>query len=112
MLVYLMDDNTQKNQYVFSVSTYKGLTELHFFDENGNNSYKAWRTTSFFDLDSWRYIFSYQFSLIEGSSNIYYAVYVQYEGSYTDSSGQNHDFSVSYTISKFKYLFWLFMTFH
>ena len=100
-LVRLINDDTQTNQYIFSVSTYFALAELHFFDEDGNNRHKTWTTTDFFNInDDARYVFSYQFSLIDGGSNIYYAAYVQYKGTYSDTE---KDYSVSYTLSKFKF---------
>ena len=100
-LVRLINDDTQTNQYIFSVSTYFSLAELHFFDEDGNNRHKTWTTTDFFNInDDARYVFSYQFSLIDGGSNIYYAAYVQYKGTYSDTK---KDYSVSYTLSKFKF---------
>ena len=103
-LVSLADDISQEKQYIFSVSSFVCLAELHYFDEEFNNSHKTWTTTNFFDLEERKYIFSYQFALIEAASNIYYAAYVQYEGTYTDSQGKNHDYSISYTLSKFKFI--------
>ena len=71
--------NDENKQYIFSLSTYYGLTEIHDFDENFNNNHKTWLTTKFLGInDEHRYIFSYQYSLFKGYSNNYYAVYVQY----------------------------------
>ena len=101
-LVSLENDLDKKKQYLFSVSEYHSLAELHYFDEEFKNSHKTWTTTDFFNLAETRYIFSYQFALIEAPSNIYYAAYVQYEG--TDKiNGENQEYSVSYTLSKFKF---------
>ena len=92
--------NDENKQYIFSLSTYYGLTEIHDFDENFNNNHKTWLTTKFLGInDEHRYIFSYQYSLFKGYSNNYYAVYVQYEG--TDNN--NKDYSISYTITNFKF---------
>ena len=58
LLVYLKNDLEQKTPYILSVSSYNGLTELHYFDENWSNSYKAWKTTDFFAItDDERYYF-------------------------------------------------------
>ena len=74
--VYLKDDTEKEKQYIFSV------------------------TPAFFDITDWgRYIFSYRFSLFEWKqTNVYFCVFVQYEG--TDHNGQ--DYSVSYTIVRFR----------
>ena len=100
IIVYMSNDNLHLTPYIFSVSSYKGLTELHYFDNNGNNSHKTWLTPSFFGInDKKRYIFSFQFNLLEGDSNLYYATYVQYKG----TNEKKDDYSVSYTLSKFKF---------
>ena len=100
MLVSLSNDASQATQYIFSLSSYYGLTELHYFDNNGNNNHKTWVTTNFLGInEEHRYIFSYQFSLIEGYSNTYYAAYVQYQG----TNDNNEDYSISYTLSRFKF---------
>ena len=92
LLVYLQNDLEQKTPYILSVSSYNGLTELHYFDENWSNSYKAWKTTDFFGItDDERYIFSYQFDVLEGKDNTYYAIYVQYKGSFKKEDGINVD---------------------
>ena len=108
ILVSLADDISKQRQYLFSVSEYFSLAELHYFDEEMKNSHKTWTTTDFFKLDESRYIFSYQFALIEGPSNpsnpsnIYYAAYVQYKG--TDKiKDEDKEYSISYTLSKFKF---------
>ena len=98
ILIYLSNDSEQKNPYIFSVSAFKSVTELHRFDNEGNNTHNTWLTTNFFNTENHRIIFSYQFSLIEGDNNIYYAVYIQYSGT---TNGE--DYSNSYTISKFQF---------
>ena len=99
ILIYLSNDSNQENPYIFSVSSFKSLTELHIFDKEGNNSHKTWLTTDFFEIqDKRKYIFSHQFSLIEGYNNEYFAVYIQYAG-----TSNTEDYSNSYTISKFKF---------
>ena len=98
-LVYLSNDNSQTNPYIFSVSAYITLAELHYFDSDGNNSHKSWLTTDFFGInEQHRYIFSYQFSLFGGSSNIYYAAFIQYQGT---TNGK--DYSETYTLIKYKF---------
>ena len=101
-LVSLEGDTTKKKQYLFSVSTYISLTELHYFDEDFKNTHKTWLTTEFFNIDKKRYIFSYQFSLVELPNNIYIAAYVQYEGTYK-KGGKDYDYSISYKLTKFKF---------
>ena len=93
--VYLSDDTNREKQYLFSVSSYYSLTELHDIE---NGIYQQWVTTDFFNLERKRYIFSYRFSLFEWKkTNVYFCVYVQYKG--TNNKGE--DYSVSYTISRF-----------
>ena len=95
--VYLQEDTNREKQYLFSISSYYSLSELHDIE---NGKYQKWVTTDFFNIDSWRYIFSYRFSLFEWKeTKVYFCAYVQYKG--TDKDGQ--DYSVSYTISKFKF---------
>ena len=98
ILIYLTNDSEQKNPYIFSVSAFKSVTELHRFDNEGNNNHSTWLTTNFFNTENHRIIFSYQFSLLEGYNNIYYASYIQYKG-----TNDGKDFSESYTLSKFKF---------
>ena len=50
MLVSLSSDTSQADQYIFSLSSYYGLTELHKFDNNGNNNHKTWVTTNFLGI--------------------------------------------------------------
>ena len=113
MLVYLRNDTEQNNPYIFSTSSYIALAELHYFDEDFNLSHETWKTTDFFGIfNESRYIFSYQFSLFEGSNNVYYAAYVQYKGTYKIEyknewgnvyKTEDKDYSVSYTLSKFNF---------
>ena len=100
-MVYLKSDNEKNYPYIFSISSFYSLAELHYFDEDFNLSHETWKTTDFLGItDEKRYIFSRQFSLFEGNNNVYYAAYVQYEG--TDSV-TNEDYSISYTLSKFNF---------
>ena len=95
--VYLKDDTEKEKQYIFSVSSYLSLTELYDVEGGGH---QQWVTPAFFNITDWgRYIFSYRFSLFEWKqTNVYFCVFVQYEG--TDHNGQ--DYSVSYTIVRFR----------
>ena len=95
-IVYLYDDEFQEIPYIFSVSSYKSLNELHHFDDEGNNNHKTWLNTDFFRIDWGRYFFSYQFSLLEGKNNEYYSAYIQ-------SINGEHK-SQSYSLSKFKFI--------
>ena len=101
-LVSLEDDTTKQKQFLFSVSTYISLTELHYFDEQFQNTHKTWLTTDFFSVDRGRYIFSYQFALVELPNNTYVAAYVQYKGTYKKGD-EYHDYSESYKLTKFKF---------
>ena len=75
--VYLKTDSNKEKQYLFSISSFLSLTEIHDIE---NNSYKQWITTDFLGItNKHRYIFSYRFSLLE-LNNVYFCVYVQYEG--------------------------------
>ena len=101
IIVYLTSDTEHNTPYIFSISSFVALAELHYFDEDFNLSYETWKATDFLGItDEKRYIFSYQFSLFEGSNNIYYAAYVQYKGTYEDTK---KDYSESYTLSKFSF---------
>ena len=102
ILISLTSDLPQDNQYIFSISAYYALAELHFFDENYDNSHKTWTSTNFLNVGETRVIFSYQFSLIEGSGNTYYAAFIQYKGTY-NNGGEAKDYSDSYALSKFSF---------
>ena len=94
--VYLKTDSNKEKQYLFSISSFLSLTEIHDIE---NNSYKQWITTDFLGItNKHRYIFSYRFSLLE-LNNVYFCVYVQYEG----TNEKDEDYSVSYTITKFQF---------
>ena len=98
-LIYLYDHSSQENPYILSVSSFKSVTELHHFDNEGNNSHKTWLTTDFFGInDKTRILFSYQFSLMEYDKK-YYAAYIQYYGKGSDGK----DYSKTYTLSKFQF---------
>ena len=100
-LVKLKDETSDSaKEYIFSVSSYHSLAELHDID---NNNFNTWLAIKFLGgPDEWRYVFSYQFSLlhyIESNTNIYYAAYVQYKGTHDDGKA----YSVSYSLSKFTF---------
>ena len=98
ILISFVNDPDDK-QYIFSISSYYGLTELHYFGNEGDNSHKTWLTTKFLNIDDEkRYIFSHQFSLVKGDSKTYYIAFIQYKGTY-----YNKDYSDSYSLSKFKF---------
>ena len=98
-LVSLNDDSSK--EYIFSLSCYYGLAELHDIDKD-NDNYRIWLSSKFLGVDDdKRYVFSYQFSLLNyttSNSNIYYAAYVQWKGKTDDKS-----YSVSYTLTKFSF---------
>ena len=59
--VYLKEDTDKTKQYLFSISSFASLTELHDIE---NDSYQQWITTDFLNIeDRHRYIFSYKYSL-------------------------------------------------
>ena len=98
MLISFVNDPDDK-QYIFSISSYYGLTELHYFGNEGDNSHKTWLTTKFLKIDDEkRYIFSHQFSLVKGDSKTYYIAFIQYKGTHVEG-----DYSDSYSLSKFKF---------
>ena len=99
-LVKLKDDNSvSPKEYILSISSFHSLAELHDVD---NDEFQIWLASKFLDVDKeWRYVFSWQFSLMyynDSNTNVYYAAYVQYEG---DHDGQAY--SVSYSLSKFTF---------
>ena len=97
-LVKLKDDtsNTPK-EYILSISSYHSLAELHDVD---NDEYNTWLATKFLGVsEEWRYVFSWQFSLLyynNSNTNVYYAAYVQYKDVHSDGKA----YSVSYSLSK------------
>ena len=95
-IVYLYNDESQENPYIFSISAYIGLNEHHHFDDEGNNNHRTWLNLDFFGIDRSLYVFSYQFSLLEGNNNIYYTAYIK-------TINREHR-SQSYTLSKFKFI--------
>ena len=92
-IVYLYNDEFQENPYIFSVSSYIGLNELHYFDDEGNNNHKIWLNLDFFGIID--HIYSFQFSLLEFNNNIYYAVYI--------IARNQEGYGYSYVISKFNF---------
>ena len=96
--IYLKSDTARTKQYLFSISSFPSLTELHDIE---NDSYQQWVTTDFFDIaERKRFIFSYRFSLIEWkNTGVYFLAYVQYEG----TNDKNEDYSVSYSLSRFSF---------
>ena len=102
MLVSLSSDTSKSKQYVFSVSSFHSLTELHDIDSD-NDEYSVWSTDDFFKFpNKTRYLFSHQFSLFEkGNNNIYYAAYVQFRD--FNNKVPPEAYSVSYTLSKFSF---------
>ena len=100
-LVKLKDDSSNNaKEYIFSVSSYHSLAELHDID---NDYYKTWLASSFLGVsEEHRYVFSYQFSLIyynNSNTNVYYAAYVQFKGTHDDGKA----YSESYSLSKFTF---------
>ena len=96
MLVSFHGDNSK--QYILSISSYHSISEIHDID---NDQYTVWSTADFLKFtDKTKYFFSHQFSLFKKTDeNIYYAAYVQYR----NTNEKNEDYSVSYTLSKFKF---------
>ena len=92
-IVYLYNDEFQENPYIFSVSSYIGLNELHYFDDEGNNNHKIWLNLDFFGINE--HIYSFQFSLLEFNNNIYYAVYI--------IARNQEGYGYPYVISKFNF---------
>ena len=93
--------NNSAKQYLFSMSSYKSLTELINIDAGDNFDYHAWDTLTFFGLS--RPIFSLEFSLIEiGDTNYYIAAFIESAGEKPDSEGKLKEFSNTTTILKFK----------
>ena len=72
IFISLKDDINKVNQYLFSVSSYKTLTEL--YDLN-NDNYLVKNTIDFIGNE----IFSYQFQILEAqisNQNIYFCLYI------------------------------------
>ena len=92
--VCLKGDTNKEKQYLFSISAFASLTELHDIE---NDSYQQWITTDFLNIeDRHRYIFSYKYSLFEwGNTNVYFLAYIQYKG----TNEKKEDYSLSYSIS-------------
>ena len=87
LFVSLEDDINKNTEYLFSVSSYISLTELHDLE---NNEYIVRKTENFIGNK----IFSYQFQLLEAqidNKNIYFCLY---------TNGTN-DEGTNYSIKKF-----------
>ena len=101
ILIYLKDDHTKSNEYLFSTSAYDTLTELYEFKENNIVNYKVKGTRAFWDIID---IFSYQYSLMEwrkNNENIYFCVFTQHETDKIKINGEDKDYSMTITIKKF-----------
>ena len=58
IIVYLTSDTEHNTPYIFSISSFVALAELHYFDEDFNLSYETWKATDFLGItDEKRYIF-------------------------------------------------------
>ena len=98
-IVYLKSDTNKENQYIFSTSIWKTVTELH--DLAGNRS-TYWDT-----VDLWKIveIFSYEINILELKENNemhYLAVFTQHETDQRLVDGIRYDYSKTWSIRKFK----------
>ena len=95
ILVSMSDDDEDK-EYLFSTSTYISLTELH---DITSTTHYTWLTEDFF---SSKYIFSYQYSLLNiAGTKTYFAIFVPFD-SYIDNNPDNAQ-SKYYYIRKFSF---------
>ena len=98
-IVYLKSDTNKENQYIFSTSIWKTVTELH--DLAGNRS-TYWDT-----VDLWKIveIFSYEINILELKENNemhYLAVFTQHETDQRLVDVILYDYSKTWSIRKFK----------
>ena len=94
LFISLINDTEKSKQYLFSMTSSKGLVEL--IDIDNNFEYHAWDSLKFFNLTS--SIYSYEYSLFElGESNTYITTFRTSDGFDAD----NNEHSNTVTISKF-----------
>ena len=94
LFVSLKDDSQKSKQYLFSMSSFHSLTELHDIE---NDQYFAWNTTYFFGLE--KQIFSYEYSLFEiQNTNTYIIAVVESAGKINDN-----EYAEKYTLRKFQF---------
>ena len=95
ILVSMSDDNEDK-EYLFSISSYISLTELH---DISSTTHYTWLTEDFFSSN---YIFSYRYSLLNiAGTKTYFAIFVPFD-SYIDNNPNNAQ-SKYYYIRKFSF---------
>ena len=101
LFVSLNNDTTKSKQYLFSMSSYKSLTELIDIDNPESINYYAWNTVNFFELKL--PIFSLEYSLFEiGDNNTYIAAFIESAGTRKNEDNNDKEFSNTTTIMKFK----------
>ena len=94
LFVSLNTDPEKSKQYLFSMSSYDSLVELHDIE---NDQYYAWNTLKFFGLKG--RIFSYEYSLFEiQNTNTYFIAVVESAGFVG-----NNEFAKNYTLRKFQF---------
>ena len=94
LFISLINDTEKSKQYLFSMTSSKGLVEL--IDIENNFEYHAWDSLKFFNLTS--SIYSYEYSLFElGESNTYITTFRISDGFDAD----NNEYSNTVIISKF-----------
>ena len=92
ILVNLENDSSGKD-YLFSTSSWYSYSELHDIE---SGEFYAWLTSDFLKIDN-KYIFSFQYDLLEvPGQSFYFLIYIQY------LKKENGALSDKYVIKKFK----------
>ena len=86
-------DTSKSKQYLFSMSTFYSLVEMHDIE---NDNYYTWDTVKFFGFE--KQIFSYEYSLFEIQNTNTYIIAV------VESAGviNNNEYAEKYTLRKFQ----------
>ena len=94
LFVSIKDDINKTKQYLFSMSSFHSLVELHDIE---NDEYYAWDTVKFFGFD--QDIFSYEYSLFEIENTNTYIIAVVESGGLVNGN----EFADHSTLRKFQF---------
>ena len=94
LFVSLNTDPGKSKQYLFSMSSFDSVVELHDIE---NDKYYAWNTLKFFGLKG--RIFSYEYSLFEIQNNNTYVIAVVESAGFVNTN----EFAKNYTLRKFQF---------
>ena len=98
LFVHTQNEDEQNKQYLFSISSYESLVELHDIE---SGEYQTVQTKKFYNE---RRIFSYQYSIFEiGNSSTFILAAVVSCGERENGKGQTKEYSDTNIIKKFQF---------